>query len=197
MAQTDSSSSLLLLERPNEQQQQVLVDLDVVLNSKRPKRESTGAPISHPSLDADPALRSPGLALIAAVALLEGYKRLDLMPAGTSRVSTLLFSHGGAVVFGVVAVAAAVLSTRTAGPSLRKVTRNLMIVGTLAVVAATTFLLTSGPGAASTVLGAADLVLASAATMALVFSEHRKRAGDHPEVAPARLPTVERASRAA
>ena len=54
----------------------------------------------------DHLLASPGMALLAAVSILEGYKWIGAIPASDSRLSALVFGRGGALVFAALATVA-------------------------------------------------------------------------------------------
>ena len=83
----------------------------------------------------DQLLASPGMALLAAVSILEGYKWLGAIPAGDSRLSALVFGRGGALVFTALATVAAVVLTRADAGGPRTLPQRLVLLATAALIA--------------------------------------------------------------
>lgn len=107
------------------------------------------------------ALSSPGLVVLAALAVVEGYAQLDLVPTGRWRPP----------VFAVIAVVAAVALTRSAHvgrrPSMRwSVVASAIVVG-LVTVAATTV----GRPLAAPLLVSVDLLFAATCLGAAMVDE--------------------------
>lgn len=141
---------------------------------------TAAAPGSTPSAAGfDPTLRSPGLALLATVCLLEGYKWIGALPASDSRLSALVFSRPGALVFAVVVTALALGLTRTGGELRRSRPHAAVALASVVVMSASVVLAAATDAATKDVVGLADLVLATALVGALVAGERRlRRAGN-------------------
>ncbi len=134
----------------------------------------------------DPTLRSPGLALLATVCLLEGYKWIGALPASDSRISALVFSRPGALVFAVLVTALALGLTRSGGELRRSRPHAAVALATVVVMSASVVLAAVTNAATKDVVGLADLVLATALVAALVAGERRlRRAGSQHGVSPA------------
>jgi lysylphosphatidylglycerol synthetase-like protein (DUF2156 family) len=123
----------------------------------------------------DPTLRSPGLALLATVCLLEGYKWIGALPASDSRFSALVFSRPGALVFAVVVTALALGLTRAAGELRRSRPHAAVALASVVVMSASVVLTAATNAATKDAVGLADLVLATALAGALVAGERRQR----------------------
>jgi hypothetical protein len=119
--------------------------------------------------------RSPGLALLAAVSILEGYRWIGVIPVDGSRLSLFVFGRVGAAVFAGLALASAVALT---GAAPRRRTRDQWLVVALAslVVMATCALAAASADWTRYGLGAADLALATASVAALIVVERGRRA---------------------
>jgi hypothetical protein len=131
----------------------------------------------------DPTLRSPGLALLATVCLLEGYKWIGALPASDSRLSTLVFSRPGALVFAVLVTALALGLTRSGGELRRSRPHAAVALASVVVMSASVVLAATTNAATKDVVGLADLVLATALVGALVAGERRlRRAGKRQSV---------------
>lgn len=159
--------SVLLLERPD-------VEADPVLDADGFGPWSVGGPgpddVAPVARVAAPLFRAPGLALLAAAGVLEGYRWLGIIASGGSRPR--------AVVFAGVAVVAALLLTR-ANRARRRSTLQRLVVSTAAVTAlATAAVLWNDTGWTTWAIGIADLVLASTALVCLVSGERSRRRGD-------------------
>jgi hypothetical protein len=123
----------------------------------------------------DPALRSPGLALLATVCLLEGYKWIGALPASDSRLSTLVFSRAGALVFAALVTALALALTRTGGTRRRYRSPTVVVLASVAAVSASVALTVATGTASKDAVGLSDLVLAVALAGALIAAERRRR----------------------
>lgn len=134
----------------------------------------------------DPTLRSPALALLATVCLLEGYKWIGALPASDSRFSTLVFSRPGALVFALLVTGLALGLTRAGGQLRRSPPQAAVALASVVVMSASVVLTTATSAAAKDAVGLADLVLATALVGALVAGERRqRRAAARPEASPA------------
>jgi lysylphosphatidylglycerol synthetase-like protein (DUF2156 family) len=145
------------------------------------------APGSTPSAAGfDPTLRSPGLALLATVCLLEGYKWIGALPASDSHFSALVFSRPGALVFAVLVTALALGLTRAGGELRRSRPDAAVALASVVVMSASVVLAAATDAATKEAVGLADLVLAAALVGALVAGERRlRRAGTRHGVSPA------------
>jgi hypothetical protein len=138
--------------------------------------DATAAPGSAPSAAAfDPTLRSPGLALLATVCLLEGYKWIGALPASDSRLSALVFSRPGALVFAILVTGLALGLTRAGGELRRSRPHAAVALASVVVMSASVVLAAATNAATKDVVGLADLVLATALVGALVAGERRLR----------------------
>jgi hypothetical protein len=123
----------------------------------------------------DPTLRSPALALLATVCLLEGYKWIGALPASDSHFSALVFSRPGALVFAVLVTALALGLTRTGGELRRWRPHAAVALASVVVMSASVVLAAVTNAATKDAVGLADLVLATALVGALVAAERRQR----------------------
>ena len=137
-----------------------------------------GARTTGPATEREPVLASPGLALLAAVSILEGYRWIGVIPSGDSRLSSLASGRGGAIAFAVLATAAVLLLTRADG-GRRPLLQRLARLATAVVIASSVALLaaTATATAAKDAVGVSDLLLASALAGVLIAGERRRRAG--------------------
>ena len=101
-----------------------------------------------------PTLVTAGMVLLAAAAILEGYRWLNVIPA--SRLSP------SALVFAAVAVPTAVLLTRTALATARRSTRVAVEVAAVGLVAVTVLEMVVNRPWSARALGAYDLLMAAA-----------------------------------
>jgi hypothetical protein len=123
----------------------------------------------------DPAFRSPGLALLAAFSILEGYKWLGVIPPGDSRLSTLVFGGVGALVFAALMPVVVLALTRPGADERRPLSHRLVVLATVMVMAATVVHVAATGDSANYALGVSDLVLASTAAGAFIVGEGQKR----------------------
>jgi hypothetical protein len=167
----DGQPTVLLLERPGP--------------TPRPFDRPTATPPGRPAAavpatgtaTTDPALRSPALALLASLAVLEGYRWLGVIPTGASRLSGVVFGRPGAVAFAAIAGTAA-LGMARARPEARNASHRLFGLATVALVTATVLLVASGGSAAQRALGVADLALAAVCAGAVAVGEYRRIRSD-------------------
>jgi hypothetical protein len=178
MEQAGEHASVLLLERPPTTAREGAGDL----GAERPPREhgdeATARPDTTLPTDVASALRSPGLALLAAISILEGYRWLGVIPAGGSRGSALSSGRPGAMLFCGLALPVAVALTRAAGRR-RSATQTLVALAAAGVGAATLWVVVADGVLARATFGTAAMGLAAAAIGALIASERRKRAAEH------------------
>jgi Family of unknown function (DUF6518) len=158
--------SVLLLERPDTVADPVL---DAAL---RPGSEAGPWPVVVPTVARVPVplFRAPGLALLAAVSVLEGYLWLGIIGDGGS--------HPWAVVFAGLAVVAAVALTRTDRERRRSTLQRLLVSTATVTALAAAAVLWRDETWAARAIGIADLALASIALVSLVSGERSRRRGD-------------------
>lgn len=129
---------------------------------------------------ARPSLRDPGLVLLAGIAVLEGYRRLGVIPIGRAGLSAAASSRlATALVAGLLAggVLALVHLGATRLPSTSRVTMS--VAASVVVVASATLLIVGGRPA-SDVLGIAYLLLAATSIGAIAADGlRRRRAAPH------------------
>lgn len=118
----------------------------------------------------DSLFRAPGLAVLAAWSVLEGYRWFGVIAEGGSRP--------WAVVFAVAAAGCALTLTRADRWRRHAGVQRLVVIAATAVVLATAAVLWNHRGWSTEVLGIADLALATAALAALVAGERSRRRGD-------------------
>lgn len=176
MPPSSEHTPTLLLERPEDGAGAVPDDLSDI-QPWRPRHVSGRRPAQPavPVPGREHLLAPPGMALLAAVCILEGYKWIGAIPAGDSRLSTIAFSRGGALVFTVLATAAAVTLVRADPEGSRTLSQRLVLPATAVLIASTVVLIASTGTLAKDILGIADLALASALAGALVAGERRRR----------------------
>jgi hypothetical protein len=127
-------------------------------------------------------LRSPGLVLLAAAALLEGYRQLGVIDVGRSSLSTFVSGRVGTALVAVAFLSTAVVLTRR-GSAVRSPRHSpgriaVPAAGSAVVLASLVQILTHG-SAAGRAVGVADLVLAAASAGTVVLAEHaRRRVGE-------------------
>jgi len=119
-------------------------------------------------------LRAPGLILLAAVFLVEGYAWLGVVHVGPSSAGAVLAgSPGRAAVALLAPLAALVLTPRRRDTGW--VLEDVVLVAALGATAATGTALVVGGTAWRDVAGATDLVLAATAFGAVVAAERARR----------------------
>ena len=124
-------------------------------------------------------LRSPGLVLLAAAALLEGYRQLGVVDVGRSWLSTFVSGRVGTALVAGAFLSAALVLSRWGWESSRSPGRIAVpAAGSAVVLASLVQIVTHGP-AAGRAVDVADLVLAAASAGTVVLAEHaRRRAGE-------------------
>jgi hypothetical protein len=160
--------SVLLLERADVEHEPVP---DTTARLPRPSTGADPAPGAVPGATSPASLfRAPGLALLAAMSVLEGYRWIGVIASGGSLP--------WAVAFTGVAVVGAPALTRTDGRRSRSAVNRVVVAASVCVALATAVALSVPEGWATAVLGIADLTLAAAALVALVAGERSRRLGD-------------------
>jgi hypothetical protein len=114
--------------------------------------------------------RAPGLALLAAVSVLEGYRWIGVIANSGSRP--------WGVAFAAVAVFGGLALTRAEQGQPRSTIQRTLATTAVAVALATVVVLWNHEGWTAVVLGIADLTLASTALAALVAGERARRRDD-------------------
>ena len=159
---------VLLLERARVETEPT-VDVHALT---RPPDPGAAAALPEPSVTASPGslFRAPGLALLAAVSVLEGYRWIGVIANRASRP--------WAMAFAVVAVVVALALTARDGRRRRTLVQRLVVILAMAVAVATVVVLWNDEGWAEDASGVVDLALASTALVALVAGERSRRRGD-------------------
>jgi hypothetical protein len=170
----------------------------VSLSSPTPEPVTAGDGRAHRAHGLDSVYRAPGLALLAAVSILEGYKWLGVIPGDRSSLSNLVFGRVGAAVFAVLVLTAAALLARAGSEPRRSPSQRLVLLAAGAVAVASVVFVAFHASVATRLLGAADLALASVVLGSLVAAERRRRRADRtgaagsaitvPSMADSRLP---------
>jgi hypothetical protein len=98
---------------------------------------SVGAGRSDRRAHRPPGYFSPVLGPLAALAILEGYKLLGVLPADGSALSVMASGHAGATAFAVLVLAVVGAVTRAGRSRRRPWPNRLVVTGAVAVAAAT------------------------------------------------------------
>jgi hypothetical protein len=141
---------------------------------------SVGAGRSDRRARRSPGYFSPVLGPLAALAILEGYKLLGVIPANGSAVSVAASGRAGAAAFAVLALAVAVTVTRAGHGRRRPWTHRMVVTGATMMAAFTGVSVVIHNSVTTHLLGLADLVLAATVLAALMVGEWRKRHTDRP-----------------
>jgi 4-amino-4-deoxy-L-arabinose transferase-like glycosyltransferase len=112
---------------------------------------------------------APGLALLAALAILEGYRWIGLITNSGARP--------WAAAFAGVALGVSLVVTRSARPGDADSSPRIVLVGSLVVVSTTMAVLFTDQRWAAVAVGASDLALATVALGLLLAGERSKRRG--------------------
>jgi len=147
---------------------------------RTPSPASVGAGRSDRRAHRPPGYFSPVLGPLAALAILEGYKLLGVIPANGSALSVMASGHAGATAFAVLVLAVVVTVTRAGRSRRRPWPHRLVVTGAAAVAAATAVSVVIRNSVTTHVLGLADLALAATVLAALMAGEWRKRRTDRP-----------------
>ena len=128
-------------------------------------------------------LRAPGLALLAAVFLIEGYRWLGVIHLGTTTVGSFVFGTVGLASVALAAPVAALVLTSGRHASRWVADDTVTLIAVAVTVATGTVLVVGGP-ASRAVAGTADLALAASALGAVILGERAsQRAADWTHVA--------------
>ena len=141
---------------------------------------SVGAGRSDRRARRPPGYFSPVLGPLAALAILEGYKLLGVIPADGSAVSATASGRTGTAAFAVLALAVAVTVTRAGHGGRRPWTHRMVVTGATVVVMFTAVSVVIHDAVSTHLLGLADLALAGTVLAALMVGEWRKRHTDRP-----------------
>jgi hypothetical protein len=167
-----------------------------------------GAPAAHtpgpfpiPAIDGarrggrevESVFRAPALALVAAVAIIAGYRWLGVIPSTGSHLSSLAFGRAGVLVMAVADAAVALAVTRPTSRGRRPWLHRLVVLASLMVVTASVVLAWL-PGAGTRhALGVCDLVLASTIAGTLVIDERRRHRAEPTSLSPSAVGATDRA----
>jgi len=135
----------------------------------------TAEPAPAGRRELESAFRAPALALVAAVAIIAGYRWLGVIPASGSRLSSLVFDRAGVLVLAVGIALVALAVTRPAAHGRRPWRHRLVVLASLVVVTASVVLAWLPGTGTRHALGVCDLVLASAIAGVLIIDERRRR----------------------
>jgi len=120
-------------------------------------------------------LRAPGLAVLASIFLVEGYRWLGVFHFATTSSGSLLFRSVGLATAALLAPLAALALTSGRRDRAPITVEDLVVATAVLVMVATgTALIVGGP-AWRTVAGASDLLLAATALSAVVLGERARR----------------------
>jgi hypothetical protein len=120
-------------------------------------------------------VRAPGLAMLAAVFLVEGYRWLGVIHLGASAVSSLVFGTAGLAVAALLVPVAAVVLTATDQARGWFVAGDIVTVVAVAVTVTTCTALVVGGPVWHYVAGSADLVLVATALGTVLHGERARR----------------------
>jgi hypothetical protein len=185
-------TSSLLLERPGGRNSVLPDDGSAVGRWEPADGRPTVERLPGSSSDGDKVLISPGMALVATVAILEGYTWLGAIPSSDSRLSAVVFGRGGALVFAALAAVAVPAFTRADAEGRRPLSQRLVLLATAALIASSVVLLMSTATPTRYATGISDLVLASALAGMLVAGERKRRTQRQGGLPPARGDSTER-----
>ncbi len=132
-----------------------------------------------PPVGAASLLRGPGLALLAALSLVEGYRWLGVFPTGSTGGLHLFGSVGVGVVAVLTPVAAALLTRRREPGQPIRLAGIVMAIAVVVTVVTVGALVTGGHGWRQAA-GVVDIVLAAVAFAAVAIGE---RSRNHPPAA--------------
>ena len=147
---------------------------------RTPSPVSVGAGRSDRRARRPPGYFSPVLGPLAALAILEGYKLLGVIPANGSTVSVTASGRAGAAAFAALALAVAVTVTRAGHGRRRPWTHRLVVTGATLVAAFTGVDVVIHNSVSTHLLGLADLALAGTVLAALMVGDWHKRRTDRP-----------------
>ena len=180
-----STSATLVLERPTGAHERMVRTTEC----EQAPRMSIGAPsragASSGFDEPDAAdgigslLRAPGLAVLASVFLVEGYRWLGVFHFGSTSGGSLLFRFVGLASAALLAPFAALALTSGRRVRAPIAIEDLVVASAVLVMVATGTALVVGGPAWRTVAGASDLLLAASALAVVLLGERaRHRVGD-------------------
>jgi hypothetical protein len=114
-----------------------------------------------------PALASPGLTVLAATGIMEGYRQFHLIPSAHLRLSNYAFA--------VIAPLVAVLLARSRRGWYRNAAQRSLLVAALLTGLATPLVLAAARSQSGLLLGAPDLAVAGCALWAVLAGERTVR----------------------
>ena len=193
MSAPAEQTSFLLLERAGVRNWAVPDDGRAVGQRGRGRGGPTDPRTRGQATGGDKVLASPGMALVATIAILQGYTWIGAIPSSGSRLSTLVFGRGGALVFAGLATVAVLALTRSDTDGRRTLSQRLVLLATAALIASSVVLLVSTGTPARYAIGVSDLALASALAAMLITGERKRRPASPDGSPPARGDTDERA----
>jgi len=137
--------------------------------SGTPARVPVAPPVGFGSL-----LRAPGLALLAAVSLVEGYRWLGVFHTAATGGGSLVFGTAGVGLVALLTpvVAALLIAHRAPGPTVRL--GGIVVAVALAVTLTTGSALVIGGHVWPQAAGATDIVLAAVAFAAIALGEYAR-----------------------
>jgi hypothetical protein len=121
-------------------------------------------------------LRAPGLVLLAAIFVIEGYQWLGVLHLAGTTAGSLVFGTAGLALMALLAPLAVVLLT-SGHQKGRVVTEDSVIVAAVTVTVATGTSIVVGGTAWHAVAGSADLLFAAVALGAVFLGERARRRG--------------------
>ena len=179
-----STSATLVLERPTGAHERTVRTTECAdaprMSNGAPSGAGTSSGFGEPDAPDGIAalLRAPGLAVLASVFLVEGYRWLGVFHFGTTSGGSLFRSVGLASAALLAPFAALAL---TSGRRVRApiAVEDLVVASAVLVMGTTGTALVVGGPAWRTVAGASDLVLSAAALAVVILGERaRHRVGD-------------------
>lgn len=130
----------------------------------------------------DRSLRTPGLVVLATIAIFEGYRWLGVIPTGHTGLSAVASSHAVIVSLAVLLALTGYALTHQRKTGRRWPCRVAVTCAGVAVMAAAATLVAVGGRLPFHALGIAYLLLAAAALSAATMSGRARRAGSqHPD----------------
>jgi hypothetical protein len=175
----EQPGTVIVLDRPRVRAEHAGPAVQPGGTATPPIREQTARPAPAPVPVVPPVgigslLRGPGLALLAALSLVEGYRWLGVFPGGSTGGGSPAF---GTIGVGVVAVltpvlAAVLTSRREPGQPIRLA--GVVVAVALAVTVVTGAALVTGGHAWREAAGVTDIVLAAVAFAAVAIGEHTR-----------------------
>ena len=143
------------------------------------REEGSGGPVAavpgDGATDLGSLLRAPGLAVLAALFLVEGYRWLGIVHGGTTGLGSLLFGTAGLAVVAVLAPVMTAYLGRGRRTNAWVSVEDVVIVVAVAVTVTTSTALVVGGSVWRDVAGTTDLLLAATALGTVVLGERDRR----------------------